>query len=548
MPLISNIPAVQQVAALMCAHGVTRCILCPGSRNSPLLKTLAAMDEMECRGVTDERSAGFIALGWAAQSHETVAIIVTSGSATLNLHPAVAEARYRHIPLLIITADRPQAWIGQQDGQTLPQNHIFGNLVKSSVNLPEGTSPQEHWHRNRLINEAILSINQHGKGPAQINIAIPDQLFGLEDRELPKERRITRLELSQMNGKEEEALLQQVESQARRLILIGQHSAPPAITAKLRDKGFVIIAEHLANCGTIPHIINQPELCLRGHPQPEQLSPDILISMGGEIVSKDIKDWLRKHPPQLHWHISEDGEIIDSFACLSQIIEGKSQEIWELLEAFLEDIDYNSSAHQYLQAWEHRAETIHIRPIAELPYGSGRLVEELIAALPIPCTLHLANSSSVRYAMRAPIPKGIQVECNRGVNGIEGSLSAAIGYAMGEENKANFLIIGDLSFFYDMNVLAHATQSPNLRILLLNNGGGGIFRHITGMKTDPASQLTAQGFDFIIAPHQNNAKGWAESIGLRYIAVHQLSDYPAALAQLCDNNHGSALIVEAFIP
>lgn len=548
MPLISNIPAVQQVAALMRAHGVIRCVLCPGSRNSPLLKTLAAIDGMECRSITDERSAGFIGLGWAAQSQQVVAIVVTSGSATLNLHPAVAEAHYRQIPLLIITADRPQAWINQQDGQTLPQGNIFGSLVKSKVTLPEGNSPQDHWHRNRLINEAILSVWHHGKGPAQINIPIPDQLFGIEDCELPTERRIQRLELAQMSGLEEKKLLTQVESQPRRLILIGQQTSPPAITAKLRDKGFVILAEHLANCGSIPHIITQPELCLKKHPQPEQLSPDILISMGGEIVSKDIKEWLRKHPPREHWHISENGEVIDCFGCLSQIIEGESQDVWELLEAFLEDIEHESISHQYLQAWEKIAHTSQFRPPTQRPYGSARLVEELIASLPLPCTMHLANSSTVRYAMRTPIPASVQLECNRGVNGIEGSLSAAIGYAMAEVEKANILIIGDLSFFYDMNALAHARQSPNLRILLLNNGGGGIFRHIPGMKSDPESHLEAQGLDFVIAPHQNRAKGWAESLGLRYMAVEQLSDYPEALAQLCASKISGTLIVEAFVP
>ncbi len=518
MPSYSSHGNVRQLTALMQAHGVTRCVLCPGSRNAPISATLAAMPGMECRCVTDERSAGFAALGWAAQCHAPVAVCVTSGSALLNLHPAVAEAFYRRVPLLVLSADRPARAIGQQEGQTIPQPGALGSLVRASVDLPE----QDAAHANRLINEALLALRHHGGGPTHINIPLSEPLFTVDESPLPAVRVIRRTELAHMDAAQEEALLEAMNALPRRLILLGQLPEHPPITPELRDeKGFAIIGEHLSNTAGLAQ--TRPDLLLGSAPD-AAWSPDLLITCGGCVVSKRLAALFRAHPPREHWHVGADGDIIDPYGCLTRVVEGDPAEFWELLAAFAEEGDAD-----YVVRWHRPA------PTPAFPYSGMSLTGRLMAALPEPCVLHLGNSSAVRYAQLFPLPQGVQVECNRGVNGIEGSVSPALGYAMADA-RPNIHIIGDLSFFYDLNALWMPGTRGNMRILLLNNGTGGIFSTLPGC---PAHES-------VHGHHGAQARAWVEGMGWRYMAVRAEEDVPAAIAALTAAEAESPLLVEAF--
>ncbi len=519
MPFLSSHANVRQLAALMLAHGVTRCVLCPGSRNAPLSATLTALPGFECRCVTDERSAGFAALGWTSQAKAPVAVCVTSGSALLNLHPAVAEAFYRKLPLLVLSCDRPPAAIGQQMGQTLPQPGVFGTLVRAAVDLPE----QDAAHANRLINEALLALRHRGGGPAHINIPLSEPLFDCNDAPLPPVRVIRRTELARMDATAEEELLAQVDALPRRLILLGQLPDAPGLTeAGLDEKGFALIGEHLSNA--VAPVQTRPDLLL-GPAADADWSPDLLITFGGCIISKRLAALFRAHKPREHWHVGEDGAIIDPYGCLTRVIEGDPTEFWELLAAFADEGDA-----AYAARWQ--------QPVPEFPtdaYSGMSIVGQLMAALPSPCTLHLGNSSAVRYAQLFPLAPGVQVECNRGVNGIEGSLSTAIGHAMGDEFP-NILVPGDLSFFYDMNALWMPGTHGNMRVLLLNNGTGGIFSMLPG----------CPGADAVHGPHAAQAQAWVESMGWRYMALRCGQDIAPAIAALTAPEADRPLLVEAF--
>ena len=476
---ISTIPVVQELAALMLAHGVARCVLCPGSRNSPIVATLSALPEFECRGATDERSAGFMALGWAAQCGGRVAVCVTSGSALLNLHPAVAEAYYRNIPLLVISADRPAAWIGQQDGQTLPQPGAFGPLAHH-FELPETA---DAWHRNRVLNEALLPPAD--AKPVHLNIPLAEPLFGIADAPLPAPRVIRR-------GMPDAAELADC---TRRLILLGQlaQGVPAEEVRELESMGYAVVAEHLAN--TPAATCTQPDLVVGPEPGAEW-SPDLLITVGGCIISKRLKNLLRTNPPKRHWHVSPTAEVVDTFRHLTRCVPGDAAG----LPALLRGMGRGDSS--YVGKWKQAPATF---PTGG--YNGMVLTGRVLQNLPRPCTLHLANSSVVRYAQLHPLPQGVQVECNRGVNGIEGSLSTAIGYAMGD-TRPNIILCGDLSFFYDMNALWLQGIRGNVRILLLNNGGGGIF-----------TTLPMAANDFVQGKHPATAQAWAEACGFRYLAL-----------------------------
>ncbi len=520
MPPYSSHANVRQLAALMLDHGVMRCVLCPGSRNAPISATLSATPYMECRCVTDERSAGFAALGWAAQTHKPVAVCVTSGSALLNLHPAVAEAFYRHIPLLVISADRPAIAIGQQQGQTIPQPGALGSLVRCAVDLPE----HDEAHANRLINEALLALTHRDGGPAHINIPLSEPLFGVDDSPLPEPRLIDRVEFSAADTSLDNlAFATALDRMPRRLILFGQLPQEPYIRPELQQaKTLAFIGEHLSNAAAFAQ--TRPDLVLG--PEPDTaLSPDLLITVGGCVISKRLQAFFRAHPPKEHWHLSCDGALIDTFGCLTRVVECFPYEFLHHMQPALLSGDT-----AYAELWQ--------RPLPEFPtdsYSGMSIVGRLMAALPNPSVLHLGNSSAVRYSQLFPLPARVQVECNRGVNGIEGSVSTALGYAMADE-RLNVLVIGDLSFFYDMNALWMPGVRGNMRILLLNNGTGGIFSMVPGC---PAHES-------VHGPHSAQAEAWVKSMGWRYMAVRSEADIAPAIAALTVPVADAPLLVEAF--
>ncbi len=507
---------LRELAALMKAHGVIRCVVSPGSRNAPIAMTLEAAG-LECRAVVDERSAGFAALGWAQQAQAPVAVCVTSGSAVLNLHPAVAEAYYRRIPLLQLTADRPSAWIGQQDGQTLPQPGAFGALVRASFQLPEGD--EDGWQTNRIINEALLELRHRAGGPVQLNIPLSEPLFSTTEKPLPQPRVIRRTELTSMTADDEDMLLAQVAALPRRMILVGQLPQDAAIPPELvTEKHFATVGEQLSNTRLL---CNRPDSLLsRGT---DGMAPDLLITVGGCIISKRLKQLLRANPPKEHWHISPDGELCDTFCALTRCIEGSADEIWELLAAFAGEGDAD-----FVSRWA-----------AEPPEFSAGFcgmssVGAAMSALPENTVLHLGNSSAVRYAQLFPLKEGVHVECNRGVNGIEGCVSAALGFA-GGDTRLQLLICGDLSFFYDMNALWMPGISNRVRILLLNNSCGGIFSAIGA----PESPLVS-------APHRATAEAWARSCGFAYRAARHETELVSGIDFLLNEEADSPRLLEVF--
>ena len=454
--------SILQLASLLRSHGIKRIVLCPGSRNIPIVQTLTNIPDFTCYPMTDERSAGFFALGLALHGGAPAAVCCTSGTALLNLHPAVAEAFYQQVPLVVISADRPAAWIGQMDGQTLPQPGVFGQLVKKSVNLPEVTDEESEWFCNRLINEALLELNHHGKGPVHINVPISEPFFLLPVNELPQARVITRYQGLNIYDKDYQPLIERLNKYQRRMAVVGQMNLIYLFEkkySKMLYKQFAWFTEHLGN-QTVPGIpIRNFDAALyaMSPEMQEKMIPELVITYGGHIVSKRMKKYLRQHPPKEHWHVSPDGEVIDLFqGALTTIIEMDPFEFMEKI-AFLLD----NRTPEYPRQWENFCKEL---PRPELPYSEMSAIGSLIQALPASCALHLANSSAVRYAQLYSIPSTIEVCCNRGTSGIEGSLSTAVGYAAASD-KLNFIAIGDLSFFYDMNALWNVNVRPNLRIL-----------------------------------------------------------------------------------
>jgi 2-succinyl-5-enolpyruvyl-6-hydroxy-3-cyclohexene-1-carboxylate synthase len=535
--MYSDKKSIQQLAALIRAHGIHKAVLCPGSRNAAIVHTLSQMDELTCYPVTDERSAGFFAIGLALQGGEPVVVCCTSGSALLNLHPAVAEAFYQQVPLLIVSADRPAAWIGQMDGQTLPQPGVFGSLVKLSVNLPEVQTPEDEWHCNRLINEAILETTHRGRGPVHINVPISEPIYRFTAKELPTPRIITRYQGLNLYDRDYNGLIARLNSYRKRMVVVGQMNLIYLFEktyVKPLCRHFAWLTEHLGNRTTPGLAIRNFDAAIYAMtPERQQeMVPELVITFGGHIVSKQLKKYLRNHPPREHWHVSEDGRIADVFGCLTTVIEMNP---FEFLEKIALMLDGKPTA--FPQQWEQYCKSI---PEPAFPYSEMGAIGSLIHHLPTPCALHLANSSTVRYAQLFSLPADVEVCCNRGVNGIEGSLSAAIGYAT-LSRRLNFVVIGDLSFFYDMNALWNQNYGANVRILLLNNEGGEIFHTLPGM------DKTGRSREYITAEHYTTARGWAEERGFLYLAAKNQEQLDEAMRTFTQEVVGmQPILLEVF--
>lgn len=501
---------ILQLVALLKAHNVIHVVVCPGSRNAPIVHTLTNCEDFKCYTVTDERSAGFFAIGLALRLNTVVAVCCTSGSAVLNLQPAVSEAFYQRIPLVVITADRPTAWIGQMDGQTLPQPNVFGTLVKKSVNLPEIHTKEDEWYCNRLTNEAILDTHFHEYGPVHINIPLSEPLFEFNTQELPKVRTIKRFSALE-HSKELEDYIRKCCRYEKILIISGQDCMPLSNAESYHSSLFeryTWFTEHLCNSIQNDKLIWNFDTALYAMTTEEKktMAPDVVITLGGHIVSKRLKQYLRNNPPKEHIHVSPNGAIADVFCSLTVAVEQNTSDFIRLLSV---TTDEHSSGYSY--KWQCICN--HISE-PEFAYSEMSAIGALINHLPKHSILHLANSSTVRYAQLFKMPSSTTVCCNRGINGIEGSLSTAIGCASANPNQLNFIIIGDLSFFYDMNALWNNNYSSNIRILLLNNGSGEIFHSLPGLDMTTSSRRA------ITATHTTSAKGWAEERGFEYICIN----------------------------
>lgn len=528
---------ILQLVALLRAHEIRNVVLCPGSRNTPIIHTLANHPYFTCYSVTDERSAGFFALGLALSGGRPAAVCCTSGTALLNLHPAVAEAFYQQVPLVVISADRPASWIGQMDGQTLPQPNVFGPLVKSSVNLPEIHTSEEEWYCNRLVNEALLELNHHGKGPVHINVPISEPLFQFTVEDLPDVRVITRYQGLNVYDRQYDDLITRLNGYTKRMMVVGQMNLIYLFErkiCKLLYKHFAWLTEHTGN-QTVPGIpVKNFDAIIYSLPEEEQakLVPDLLITYGGHVVSKRLKQLLRKHPPKEHWHVAADGQVADTFCSLTTVIEMDPFEFLEKIAYLLEN-----KPCEYPKRWEQLS-----KQMAEPDFAFSEMaaIGKVLKALPTDAVLHLANSSTVRYAQLFQIPDSVEVCCNRGTSGIEGSLSTALGYAWASD-KLNFVLIGDLSFFYDMNALWCNHLRGNLRIMLLNNRGGEIFQSLPGLK------MEARTHRFVTALHQTKAEGWAQERGFDYTAVHTMEELDAALSDFMQaDQQGNPKFMEVF--
>ncbi|WP_029902899.1 2-succinyl-5-enolpyruvyl-6-hydroxy-3-cyclohexene-1-carboxylic-acid synthase [Prevotella sp. 10(H)] len=526
---------VLQTIAMLKAYGVHHIVLSPGSRNAPLMQTFSQDSFFECHVIVDERSAAFYALGIIQCTRKPVVICCTSGTALLNYAPAVAEAYYQQLPLIVVSADRSPEWIGQMDGQTLQQPNVFGTMVKKSVNIPEINTEQDAWFCNRLINEALIACTADAPGPVHINVPISEPLFDYSVESLPEVRKIDFAPLQK--SVDITPFAEKWNKLPKRMIIVGQLTKLPEMVEVLerlvKQNDCIVLVEHLANCVS-PLFISSFDALLYALPedQKKDFAPDLVITLGGHIVSKRLKQFLRINKPTAHWHINQSGEVVDLFQSLTNLIETDN-------EKFLGDLYNSVSAHEekpYYKLWKEDANKI-VEPLSDIPFSDILATGNFMKMLPENSKLHLANSSAVRNTQLYALDKSVEVFCNRGTNGIESSLPSTVGFASVYEG-ITYLIIGDLSFFYGLNSLWNISHIKNLRILLINNGGGGIFHLLPGLGKAPSLK------QYVAATHNTDAEKWAQAAGLKYLSATNTEELNANLPSFVDEAESRSMLFE----
>ncbi len=522
---------------LLIRYGVHYAVVSPGSRNSPIVHNLEICPSVTCYPCTDERSAGFYALGMCQYTNGPVAVCVTSGTALLNLSPSVAEAYYQHQRLIVLSADRPDQWINQLDGQTILQKGALSNFVLKTVSLPEPQNEETHWYCNRLVNEALLASFHHGGGPVHINVPITEPLYEYTISQLPDERLIRSFS-GRVSTEGRDFVIHQFMKSRCPMIVIGQ-DAP--FSYKGLEKSLQIISCYgvlLDERLSIPdyNIVHFDEVLSKNID--ERYQPDFLVFMGYTLVSKRLKVFLRKNPDLETWRVSTDNTVYDTFKSLKGIVQTDSADFLEHLASEIEKT--KKKCLPFHKIWRTALDIAEKRATDYEPEYSEMAVvkyfEEQVEDVDYDYQVQYGNSSAVRLAN---IFAWHHVWCNRGVNGIDGSLSTAAGMSVVCKERV-FCILGDLSFFYDANALWNQNLRGNFRVILMNNGGGAIFNQFEGLHDSPARERLVR------SDHHTTAQGLCTQNDIGYFQAHSMEEMQMGIIQLLTRKTDRPILLEVF--
>ena len=512
MKKYSSKRSIQILAHLLQQYGIADIVISPGSRNAPLAIHFSEVDSFNCYSIVDERSAAFVAMGMAKSEKKPVAITCTSGSAVVNYYPAVTEAFYQNIPLLVLTADRPTDFVDIFDGQTIRQKDVFHQHSYGDFQLLEDSKENAEDINFDTIKKAI-ELCFEKQGPVHINIPLEEPLYELVS-ELPPFPTVEKT----IRHKEYEVpsnLIAEWHTSQRIMILVGTRDYSPELenqlTQLVKNHSVVVLSEANSNLyhekffrHIDRYIFNFTEEDYKKY------APDLLITVGQNVVSKKVKQFLRSARPKQHWHLDEVWQP-DTYFSLTEKVDVKPEVFFSKLLKFI-----NLEPRPYFNLWDvlrDKKDAKHQQFLNTVEFSDFYFFNKASQTVPENYNIHFANSSAIRYAQLFDFGKR-KMYCNRGTSGIDGSTSTAMGFAIKNANPT-LLITGDLSFFYDINGLWNQYIPPFVRIIIFNNGEGNIFKIIPGPGNANPNTLD----EFIATKHRKNAEHLAKHFGFSYIRV-----------------------------
>lgn len=533
----STIPSAQLVVQHCKAKNIKNIIISPGSRNAPLIIGFTEDDFFKCFSIVDERSAAFFALGIAQQLKEPAAVVCTSGSALLNYYPAVAEAFYSSIPLVVISADRPIYKIDVGDGQTIRQDHVFDRHIGYSANLKQDVSHSTtrvhkyaaQWVEGQTLETVqnvidrynnqelhkVLDLTRKMKLPVHINVPFEEPLYDFT-KSLTVSISIPEKEEERPNEFESAEFFKKWNKASKKMVLVGVN--PPhtidqqTLDSLANDPSVIVLTETTSNLNhpnffsSIDSLLVPIEKSTQSDELFKKLQPEILVTLGGLVVSKKIKAFLREYKPKEHWHI-DPIRFNDTYFALTAHVQIDPNDFFK--QILQNKVFKESNYHQFWAERKYSYERARSRYLKEIAFCDLKAYETVIKYIPDGYRVQLSNSSTVRYAQLFDVKSSLSVFCNRGTSGIDGSTSTAVGASL-YGSSPTLLITGDLSFFYDSNGLWNKYLRADFRIILFNNNGGGIFRIL------PGKEETSNFETFFETTHELSAEHISKQFGLEY--------------------------------
>lgn len=533
----TNKIATIHLIELLVQKGVRDFIISPGSRNAPIIKELVRRKDINIYSIADERSAAFVAIGMYQKTGNPVVITCTSGSALLNYAPGISEAFYQGIPLIVVSADRPSYWIDKGEGQTIRQRRSLSNFIHSELNIPLDSAISDYKALDKEICQCIDQSMEVNLGPVHINIEFEEPLY--DDIEDFDNKAIVcyNEEVVQKDTKDFSKYIDRFSESKRIMLLCGQLNPDNELNKVLNELSnkdqLIVLTETTSNLYSDHFITSIDKTLFTIEKMQQEFTPDILITIGDAVISKMIKKFIRENPPMEHWQISEKGVFRDTYQALSSSIhESPYNFINSLCKA-----NSNSSS-DYASKWRDqfdKSKRIYNEFEKDLVFSDLKVFDYILNNLDENIDLHISNSSAVRYQQLFS-NRRINTFCNRGTSGIDGCSSTAIGFSIKNKNET-WLISGDVSFLYDASAWWNNYET-RLKIILINNGGGGIFRILPGPKRIPQHETYFETRHNVKIDHLCNA------YGLDHFFASDMKGLKVGLINLKKSNNRSLLEIK----
>ena len=528
--MYSSVKNVQILISLLKQHNIKYFVNSPGSRNTPLVHSIENDPDFTCFSIVDERSAAFFALGLSEALDEPVCVTCTAATATCNYAPAMKEAYERNIQLVALTADRERYELFQMKEQLINQVNMYNEFVKYAIDVPEVKNLDDELYANRIINEALLELNHNGKGPIQINYSVIDW-GNFSVKEIPKQRLISRIEKEEINSEE---LKKTLENKNRIIFYIGMDISKNDELNKLlniieKQYNCVVLCDNYSNISG-KYFINASVLgeCITRN-EIDKMIPDLVITIGTVFYSPLRNFFTSKKYNFEHWHIAIDGVINDAFKKLTTVFEC-------LPTDFLEEIQNESgnNNYQYYELWKKRIDNVQYN---NLGFTNFSVIREFCNKVPENSIVHASVLNAIRISNYFGFKNSVKCYANVGADGIDGALSTFIGEA-NSTDKLSFLLIGDLSFLYDLNSIDYIDKN-NMRILVINNYAGAEFYKNFGLKMIPTLDK------HVAARHHTKIKNAILSKKIKYLKAENQEELNDGLKKLVGKSD-EPIILEVF--
>lgn len=537
--MYSNLKNVQFLIGALKAYNLKKIVVSPGNSHNAIVRSLEEDNFFTTYNIVDERSAAFFACGLYQEFQEPIAICCTAGTAASNYLTGITEASRRGLPIVVITGDKNPYYLAQYEDQMIENMSIFQEVVRKACKLPLIRDAKDEWYCQRVLNETLLELNHHGAGPVHIDVPIEDGMLAIGNTfntdKLPGFHKIDRIDLVIGDDSEFQKLFTSLKDK-KVFVMCGQDDHIPDEEIRLIESisqkyNCVFATDKLSNIhcrGTIE--ITRAARAYAA--KKEELMPDVIISIAGN-PAMDYKFQLKGSPQKTeHWIVNQEGRIADPFKRLSVVFEGTTLQFLKCMDQY-----GDSNVHDYFKIWYRYTKSVQI---PSFEYSNMYTVQRVMKNLPKGVNLNIANSTAIRIAQFFDLDESIQVYCNRGVNGIDGCVSTFIGQAAASPDTLNFLIVGDLTFFYDMNSIWNRYVGKNVRIMLNNNEGAALFHFNQGLANYPTLN------ENVAAEHFATVKGWVESQGFTYLSAHTKEEFDSNLGRFLDSKSKTPVFFEVF--